>query len=143
MAILNGTDVKVYNSAETLLVAFAQSGTLNVSMSTRDITNKESGGYKEVLEGLREWSIDIDGAYAWTHATGAALANGADDMLNTYILSRTALTIKFGTVSTGTGDVKYSGSAFLTSFSVSAGTEDTATYSLSFEGTGALTQGVS
>ena len=41
MAILNGTDIKVYASGTSVLVAYAQSGTLNFSMSTRDITNKE------------------------------------------------------------------------------------------------------
>ena len=142
MAILNGTDIKVYDSGTGLLVAFAQNGSLNINHSLREITSKESAGWKESLEGLRDWSVDLDGAYAWTDASGP-LANGADDILNTYMLSRTALTIKFGNVAAATGDTVYSGSVWLTSFSVSAGTEDTATYSLSFEGTGAVTQTVS
>ena len=142
MAILNGTDIKVYDSGTGLLVAFAQNGSLNINHSLREITSKESAGWKESLEGLRDWSVDLDGAYAWTDASGP-LANGADDILNTYMLSRTALTIKFGNVAAATGDTVYQGSVWLTSFSVSAGTEDTATYSLSLEGTGAITQTVS
>lgn len=143
MAILNGTDIKVYDSSTGLLVAFAQNGSLNINHSLREITSKESGGWKESLEGLRDWSVDLDGAYAWTDAAGAALTNGADDLLNSYILTRTALTIKFGNVAAATGDTVYQGSVWLTSFSVSAGTEDTATYSLSLEGTGTITQTVS
>lgn len=147
MAILNGTDIKVYDATTNILVAYAQSGTLNFSMSTRDITNKESAGYKESLEGLREWSIDVDGAYAWTDAAGSTISNGADDLLETYLLdggsSRQAFTVRFGNTGGTTGDIYYQGSVFLTSVSVSAPTEDTATYSLSFEGTGALTQNVS
>lgn len=143
MAILNGTDIKVYDSGTGLLVAFAQNGSLNINHSLREITSKESGGFKESLEGLRDWSVDLDGAYAWTDAAGAALTNGADDLLNSYMITRTALTIKFGNVAAGTGDTVYSGSVWLTSFSVSAGTEDTATYSISLEGTGAITQTVS
>jgi len=143
MAILNGTDIRVYNASNGNLVAFAQSATLNFSMSTRDITNKESGGFKESLEGLREFSIDLDGAYAFTDASGSALTNGADDLvLSNMITGRTALTVKFGDTTGATGDTDYQGSVFLTSFSVSAGTEDTATYSMSFEGTGALSQTV-
>ena len=144
MAILNGTDIKVYDSGTAVLVAFAQSGTINVNHSTRDTTNKESGGYKSALEGLRDWSIDLDGAYAWTDAAGVVLTNGADDLLLANIITnRVALTVKFGNVGGATGDTVYSGSVYLTSFSVSAGTEDTATYSLSLEGTGAITQTIS
>ena len=143
MAILNGTDIKVYDSGTGLLVAFAQNGSLNINHSLREITSKESGGFKESLEGLRDWSVDLDGAYAWTDAAGAALTNGADDLLNSYMITRQALTIKFGNVAAATGDTVYSGSVWLTSFSVSAGTEDTATYSLSLEGTGEITQTVS
>ncbi len=87
MAILNGTDLKVYSSATTTpglfqyLVAFAQNCTLNINHTARDITNKESEGFKEISESIRDWSIDVDGAYAWTGSTGKALATGADDMV--------------------------------------------------------------
>ena len=144
MAILNGTDIKVYDSGTGILVAYAQNGSLNLNLGLREITNKESSGWKESLEGLRDFSVDLDGAYAWTDAAGSVLTNGADDVaLANIITARTALTIKFGNVTAATGDTVYSGSVYLTSFSVSAGTEDTATYSMSFEGTGALTQTVS
>tara|TARA_R100000152_G_C6781671_1_gene216759 strand:+ start:6766 stop:7212 length:447 start_codon:yes stop_codon:yes gene_type:complete len=148
MAILNGTDIKVYDSSTNILVAYAQSGTLNFSMSTRDITNKESAGFKESLEGLREWSIDLDGAYAWTNAAGSTIDNGADDLFIKYLLdagsnTREAFTIRFGNTGGATGDTYYQGTAFLTSVSVSAPTEDTATYSMSFEGTAGLVATVS
>lgn len=148
MAILNGTDIRVYDSSTNVLVAYAQSGTLNFSMSTRDITNKDSAGFKESLEGLREWSIDLDGAYAWTNPAGAAMADGADDLFIKYLLdagsnTREAFTLRFGNTGGATGDTYYQGSAFLTSFSATGGTEDTATYSMTFTGTGAITQTVS
>ena len=97
MAILNGTDIKVYDSSTNILVAFAQNGTINVNHSVREITNKESNGYKEVLEGLRDFTDSLDGAYAWTDSSSAALTNGADDLLFTNIINnRVALTIRFG-----------------------------------------------
>lgn len=142
MPILNGTEIKVYSSGTTNLVAYAQNCTLNVNHSPREITNKESGGYKEILEGLRDFSIDIDGAYAWTDAasTPAALANGVDDVLEANVLNaRQAVTFIFGDTA-ATLDVSYSGSGYITSVSMTGGTEDTATYSLSIEGTGVLTQ---
>ena len=140
MAILNGTEIKVYSSGTTNLVAFAQNCTLNVNHSPREITNKESGGYKEILEGLRDFSIDIDGAYAWTNAGGTALTDGVDDVLETNVLNaRQAVTFIFGDTQS-TSDVSYSGSGYITSVSLTGGTEDTATYSMSIEGTGVLTQ---
>ena len=139
MAILNGTEIKVYSTGTTNLVAFAQNCTLNVNHSPREITNKESGGYKEILEGLRDFSIDIDGAYAWTNAGGSALTDGIDDVLETNVLNaRQAVTFIFG--DTSSNDISYSGSGYITSVSITGGTEDSASYSLSIEGTGELTQ---
>jgi len=112
---------------------------LNVNHSPREITNKESGGYKEILEGLRDFSIDIDGAYAWTNAGGSALTDGIDDVLETNVLNaRQAVTFIFG--DTSSNDISYSGSGYITSVSITGGTEDSASYSLSIEGTGELTQ---
>lgn len=131
MAILNGTELKVYSSGTTNLVAFAQNCTLTVNQSIREITNKESAGFKESLEGLRDFTIDVDGAYAWTDATGTALTNGADDVLqNNVLTTRQAVSFIFGDTAS-TSDVSYAGSGFITSMSFTGGTEDTATYSLS------------
>ena len=143
MAILNGTELKVYSSGTTNLVAYAQNCTLNVNHATREITNKESSAWKEVLSGLRDFSIDVDGAYAWTNAAGSAITNGIDDILQTKIIAgRVEVDFIFGDTQT-TSDVSYAGSGYVTSISMSGGTEDTATYSLSIEGTGALVQTVS
>ena len=142
MAILNGTEIKVYSTSTNNLVAFAQNCTLNINHSPREITNKESAGFKEILEGVRDFSIDIDGAYAWTDGGGTPLTNGADDLAASNLLgtNRTAVSFIFG--DTSSNDVSYSGSGFITSMSFTGGTEDTATYSLSIEGTGAITQTV-
>lgn len=137
---INGTDIRVYDSSTNILVAYAQSGTLNVNHSTRDISNKESNGWAENMEGQRNWDISVDGAYAWTVPAGTAITNGADDLLNSYILTRASFVIRFGNTGGATGDIYYEGTCWLTSFSVSAPNEDTATYSLSFTGTGELTQ---
>jgi predicted secreted protein len=140
MAILNGTEIKVYSTGTTNLVAFAQNCTLNVNHSPREITNKESAGYKEILEGLRDYSVDIDGAYAWTNKSGVALTDGVDDTLETNVLNaRQSVSFIFGDT-TSTSDISYSGNGYITSVSITGGTEDTATYSLTIEGTGALTQ---
>ncbi len=142
MAILNGTELKVYSTGTNNLVAFAQNCTLNVNHSPREITNKESAGNKEILEGVRDFSIDVDGAYAWTDSSGTALTNGADDLLQTKLLAnRLKVDFIFGDTA-ATSDVSYAGSGYITSMSFTGGTEDTASYSLTIEGSGALTQTV-
>jgi len=148
MAIINGTDLKVYDSSTNILIAFAQSASITINMDTRDISNKESGGFAESLEGQRNFEVSVDGAYAWTNAAGSALTNGSDDLVLKYMLdagsnTREAFTLRRGNTAGATGDTYYQGSAFLTSFSATGGTEDTATYSMTFTGTGAITQTVS
>jgi predicted secreted protein len=148
MAIINGTDLKVYDSSTNILIAFAQSASITINMDTRDISNKESGGFAESLEGQRNFEVSVDGAYAWTNAAGSALTNGSDDLVLKYMLdagsnTREAFTLRWGNTAGATGDTYYQGSAFLTSFSATGGTEDTATYSMTFTGTGAITQTVS
>ena len=144
MAILNGTDLKVYDSSTNILIAFAQTASITINMDTRDISNKESGGFAESLEGQRNFEVSVDGAYAWTNAAGSALTNGADDLVLKYMLdagsnTREAFVLRWGNTGGTTGDTYYQGSAFLTSFSATGGTEDTATYSMTFAGTAGIT----
>ena len=142
MAILNGTELKIYSSGTTNLVAFAQNCTLTVNNTTREITNKQSNGYKEVLESLRDWSIDVDGAYAWTDSSSSPLTDGVDDLIQTNIIAnRLQFDVIFGDTASP-HDVSYTGKVYITSASMTGGTEDTATYSLTLEGTGSLTQTV-
>ena len=148
MAIINGTDLKVYDSSTNILIAYAQTASISINMDTRDISNKSSGGFAESLEGQRNWEVSVDGAYAWTDAAGAVLTNGADDVLLKYMLdagsnTREAFTLRWGNTTAATGDTYYQGSAFLTSFSANGGTEDTATYSMTFAGTAGIVQTVS
>lgn len=148
MAIINGTDLKVYDSSTNILIAYAQSASITINMDTRDISNKESGGFAESLEGQRNWEVSVDGAYAWTNAAGSALTNGSDDLVLKYMLdagsnTREAFTLRWGNTGGATGDTYYEGFGFLTSFSATGGTEDTATYSMTFTGTAGITQTVS
>lgn len=144
MAILNGTEVKLYATNNLgvgagNLVAFAQNCSISIEHSPRDITNKQSGGFSESLEGLRSWSIEMDGAYAWTDASGSNMSNAADALLETNLLpNRAKFFVGFGGTTTVADDIRYTGECYITSFSVTAGTEDTSTYSISLAGTGTL-----
>ena len=135
--VINGTEIKIYTAGA--LVAFATSGSININHSLREITNKESLGWKEQMEGLRDWSIDLEGMYAYTDATGGAIV-GADDIFASYIAARTSFEIVWGSNESGGGNTDYTGTAWLTSVSMSGATEDSSTYSASFSGSGVITQ---
>lgn len=127
--LLNGTLLNIY--FEGTAIAASTSASLDQSMSTREATTKDSAGYKEALEGLREWSISgdflvsFDGAYTY-------------DDLYTLWLNRTKVTIKYS--SEVADDFRYTGEAYLTSLNQSAGVEETVSGSFTLEGTGVLTK---
>ncbi len=139
---LNGTDVTVFSGSNEI-IAYGTSCTVNITQEPRDRTHKNSGGWRKITEGLRSWTIDIEGLYAWANSSGSVLTNGIDDIFSSYITpdrtSRGELTVKFGTNDSDTGDTYYSGTIWVNSITLSAGTEDNATYSLSGEGDGEIT----
>ena len=133
MAILNGT-VFLLSIGGTALPDQTE-GSISISMETRDITTKDSAGYRELLEGVRSGTISVSGLIDDDGAGGAGGVLFAD--LN----SREVQTLVFG-FDDATDDYNYSCSAFCTSLEVSAATEDNVTYSATFEITGAITETV-
>ena len=143
---LNGQELGVYigGTATTDLVAYSTNATLNINHSTRSTSSKESGGWEESMEGIRSWDISCDALYAWLQPDGTAISNTTlSDMFTAYIHARTSFTIVWGnTFTTGDGWTKYTGTAWMTSASISAPNEDTATFTVSFQGYGDLTQAI-
>jgi TP901-1 family phage major tail protein len=133
MAIINGT-VFLLSIGGTALPDQTE-GSISISMETRDITTKDSNGFRELLEGVRSGSISVSGLVDDDGAGGA----GAD--LFASLNGRAAVSIVFG-LDSALDDYNYSCNAFCTSLEVSAATEDNVTYSASFEITGAITETV-
>jgi len=135
-SIMNATDVLIQFSTDGVTyseVGRCTSASLSVSMETRDTSNKDSAGWRELLEGQKSWSLSGDGLVTYNIAS----ADGYSDLWG-YLTGRTKLYVKFG--STTTDEKYYSGQGFLTSLDQEAGMEDNVTYSLSFEETAALTE---
>jgi TP901-1 family phage major tail protein len=138
MALINGTDLilKVGASDSTeLIVAHATNCSLELSMDERDITSKDSLGWKEISGGLRNWSLSTDALY-----DALDLGVTKTDFVGLFDLvdARTKVYVEFGLQSAVTGDYIYQGQGYVTSLSLSGGVEDTATYSCSITGTGDL-----
>lgn len=131
MAILNGT-VYLLKVGGTALPDQTE-GSISISMETRDITTKDSLGYRELLEGLRSGTISVSGLI---DDDGSGGAGGT--LFNT-LWARTAVALVFG-LDNASDDYNYTCNAFCTSLEVSGATEDNVTYSATFEITGAITQ---
>ncbi len=148
LGTINGSEIRVYRASGASnptkeIIAYGSSCTLNIGQDVRDISSKSSAGWSEILEGQRNFSVDVEGMYAWTNQdAGTALNFPFDTAFSTYISTRTEIEFRFGTLDTDTSDTVYTGTGYITSASVTAGTEDNSTYSVTIQGTGALTVAV-
>jgi len=135
--VINGTKFGVY--AAGTKIGFATSASLSINHNLRDTSTKDSGGWREQLEGQRDFEVSVEGMVIFVNLDGTAITDlTMDELYSSYIASRTVFTIQFSTEVTG--DYKWSGQAFMTSLSMDAPNEDSSTWSASFSGTGALTQ---
>ena len=116
MAIINGASITVYNGAAK--IADQTDTTVEITMATRDTSNKDSGVYASREPGRLDVSISVDGLVA---------VDGYKTLL-TLITARAALTIN---VKDGATTV-LSGSFLLTSVSQGAPDQENVTYSCSF-----------
>jgi len=133
MALINGTNLVIKVGGVPLLRATTAS--LEISVDMPDATTKDSAGWAEFFAGVRSWTLSSDGLVNYANSL-----NGVEtDELVGMLIARTAVTVEFATSTTG--DMELSGSAFVTSISQTADMESPSGYSVSFQGTGALTQG--
>lgn len=101
--------------------------TLSVEMSEIDATSHGSSGWREIIAGIKSWNFDAEALYVDDNAT--------QDQLRDALSGDTKLTVTFIPI---TGDKKWQGSAYVTSWDLSGPTEDAAATSISGMGTGAL-----
>ena len=137
-SIMNSTDVVIQISEDGGtsydIIGRATSASLSVSMETLDTTTKDSAGWQENLEGLKSWSLSGDGLVTYS-ITGDY---ETPDDLFTLLSNRTLIKVKFGSATSG--EIDYTGDAYLVSYEQEAGVEENVTYSFGFTGTGVLTQ---
>ena len=137
-SIMNSTDVVMQISEDSGttydIIGRATSASLSVSMETRDTTTKDSAGWQENLEGLKSWSLSGDGLVTYS------ISGDYDtpDDLFTLLSNRTLVKVKFG--SETSGEIDYTGDAYLVSYEQEAGVEENVSFSFGFTGTGVLTQ---
>ena len=111
---------------------------LDLSSAELEVTCGSSGGYKEFLTGLHEWSIPISGTIRHADGTAAPLNITAENLVDLE-LSRTLLMVQFQ-VGKGTGLPIYSGNAYLSKVQLSANVKDKGSFSATIRGTGVLSK---
>ena len=106
--------------------------TFSVNHEPRDITTKDSAGWRELLEGLRSYEISISGLLAYDDTLSVYTSSTGIDAI---LRARTQQTWILGTAVSG--DVKLSGAGYWTSLEVgSPDQENNCTYSATLQGTG-------
>ena len=116
-------------------IAKSTSHEFSYNLGVREVTNKDSANTVENLPANKSWEASCDAFYTFD-------ATYAFDDLYTLVLNRTAVTLLMArSENANSADTYYSGSAYVTSLSLSTPNEgENATYSVSFTGTGALTK---
>lgn len=121
----------LFTSDGTKLLAIAgqQSLTINRSADTVETTSKDTkGGWKSQMAGMKEWSIDSDGAYV--------MGAESHKELQKYFESGDLMCIKI--VDIKESKPLFGGLAVLTEYTLEAPYDDVMTYSCSIAGNGAL-----
>lgn len=134
--VINGTKFGVY--AGGTKIGYATSASLSINHNLRDTSTKDSGGWRDQLEGQRDFEVSVEGMVIFATSGGAISDLTVDELYSSYIASRTEFELKFSTEVSG--DYKWTGNAFMTSLSMDTPNEDSSTFSASFSGTGPLTQ---
>jgi len=134
--VINGTNFAVY--AAGTKIAYATSASITMNHNLRDTSTKDSSGWRDQLEGQRDWEVSVEGMLIFAESGGAIAGLTMDELYTTYIATRDSFELKFSTEETG--DIKWTGDAFMTSLAADTPNEDSSTWSGSFSGTGALTQ---
>jgi len=99
MSVINGSDLLVYieGSGSANAFAYATSHTLNITMATRDTSNKTSGNYTQIANGRLTVTGNASGLMVYD-------ANYNYEKILDLIVSRSAVDMYFGNTTSSTDD---------------------------------------
>jgi predicted secreted protein len=117
-------------------VALSQDCKLSIDLAMAKATTKDSLGWEEAIAGNLKWSMDVNSLVDFHPSSGY---HGVADIATAQI-SKSKVTLYFQLKTQITGDVTWSGVAYVTKCEMNAKQGEVVSYSTSFEGTGALTQ---
>ena len=140
-SVINGTNIVLYqyNPITNVGIPFgaATNCSFEVSVDQKEVTSASSAWFKQYKNDVASWTINADGFVALEDYSYLFLAQ--------LQLDRAQILVKFqinndnGDGSGTLGYTVFSGTANLSSLSLSAGVEAASTYSVSLQGSGAYT----
>jgi predicted secreted protein len=140
--IINSSNIRVFTgttSGAEVVIENVTECSISVSTDMRDITTKTSGGWRELLPGLKSSSLSLSGLFA------EVTTNGYNQLAQNQI-DGDLLYIEFSNVGAlavpNTGDEQFTVSGYITSLEQTAGVEDNVGFSLSIEVTGTVARAV-
>jgi predicted secreted protein len=140
--IINSSSIRVFlGTTDDSEVVVDHVTECSISMSTdmRDITTKTSGGWRELLPGLKSASLSLSGLFA-EDAT-----NGFNQLID-HQFAGDLLYVIFTNTGSGstanTGDEQFDVAGYITSLEQTAGVEDNVGFSMTIEVTGTVVREV-
>lgn len=130
--VVSGKDVLVcffsHDGLRLLAIAGQQNMSLSKTKDTSEVNSKDSGGWKRMVGGLKQWGIDIDGVFVQNDESRKELIKAFDEDI---LLCMKVVNIKSKTP-------MYGGLGLLSEDSFEAPYDDAATYTLKVDGVGKL-----
>lgn len=142
VGIINSSSIRVFlGTSDDSEVVVDHVTECSISMSTdmRDITTKTSGGWRELLPGLKSASLSLSGLFA------EDAANGFNALIDHQIAGDKLYVIFTNTGSgatANTGDEQFDVAGYITSLEQTAGVEDNVGFSMTIEVTGTVVREV-
>jgi predicted secreted protein len=131
--IINGTLLTIKVGGSKLLNS--TSASMSLTLDTPEATTKDSGGFQNLIAGVKSGEISFEGLVAYDSGSGSQIGDISDELI-----SGTSVTWEFST--DVSGDDRYSGNGFISSIEITADMESPVSYSGTIVTTGTITQGV-
>ena len=131
--IFNGSLLSV--KIDSSIILNSTSCSLSLSADTPEATTKDSGGFQDLIVGVKSGEISFEGLVAYDSGSGSQIGDISDELI-----SGAEVTWEFST--DVSGDDKYSGTGFISSIEITADMESPVSYSGTIVTTGTITQGV-
>ncbi len=138
MAKINGTNLVLEadfgDGLGMVAVGFSEDCKLMLDHSPAKATTKDSNGWEESIGGLKKWTMDCNGL------TDFHPSNTEHNVASLYTIlnNRSSVKLNFTLQNPASGDVAWTGQAFITKLEMDAKLEEAVTYTASFQGTAAL-----
>jgi len=140
--IINASSIRVFlgtTDDSEVVVDHVTECSISLSTDIRDITTKQSGGWRAILPGLKSASLSLSGLFAEDATTNF-------NQLVDHQIAGNLLYVVFTNTGAGSsanaGDEQFDVEGYITSLEQTAGTEDNVTFSMTLEITGTVVREV-